>query len=80
MKNNNWKLFSEEFPTNINGEYVYILFGHPYWATYFRGMYKHLPDIRLKERISEYDSVNDKMIQWEHEDPTHWMLSPENPQ
>jgi hypothetical protein len=80
MKNNKWKLFSQELPTNINGEQVYILFGHPNWATYFRGMYTNFPDYSLKERLAQYDSINDTMVEWESQEPTHWMLLPENPQ
>lgn len=74
-----WIKFEDELPTNILGEQVNILFGHPKWSTYIRGMYSHYVDEPLAERISEYKPDIDKFHIWNYETPTHWMLLPENP-
>lgn len=76
---NNWTLFEKELPTTVGGEQVDILFGHPKWATFMRGMYTHFPDQPVKERLSEYKPDIDKFHSWESMMPTHWMKLPENP-
>jgi len=75
-----WIKFSEELPTDKLGGQVDILFGHPKWATFMRGMYTHFPDEPLRERISEYNPENDKFHSWETTMmPTHWYRLPDNP-
>jgi hypothetical protein len=74
-----WIRFSDELPTNIEGGQVDILFGSKGWATYIRGMYTHITDIPLDERLSEYISNIDRFYHWESKMPTHWMMLPEKP-
>lgn len=74
-----WKKFDNELPTNVAGEQVDILFGHPKWATFIRGMYTHFPDETLRERLSEYKPDIDKFWAWESMMPTHWVKLPDNP-
>ena len=75
----NWKKFNDELPTIIEGEQVKILFGHPKWATYIRGLYTHFEGQPLEERISEYESNLDEYWAWESAAPTHWIKLPDNP-
>ena len=79
MKDNKWSRFDKELPTAVPGEQVNILFGHPKWATYMRGMYTHLPDEDLRERLSEYKPDIDKFWTWTSMMPTHFMILPDNP-
>lgn len=74
-----WKRFINELPTLITGDQKEILFGHPKWATYMRGMYTHWPEESLNERLSVYQPDIDKFYSWESMEPTHWILLPENP-
>lgn len=74
-----WIKFEDELPTNVRGEQVNILFGHPKWATYMRGMYTHWEEQTLRERLAEYKPDIDKFWEWDSMMPTHWMKLPENP-
>ena len=74
-----WTKFEDELPTNVRGEQVDILFGHPKWATFMRGMYTHWEEQTLRERLAEYKPDIDKFWEWESMMPTHWMKLPENP-
>lgn len=74
-----WTKFEDELPTNVIGEQVDILFGHPEWATYMRGMYTHWEEQTLRECLSEYKPDIDKFWEWENKMPTHWMKLPKNP-
>jgi len=75
----NWIKFSDELPTEENGEQVQILFGHPKWAIYIRGLYTHFPDEDIKARIWEYIPDKDKYQDWNSMMPTHWIKLPNNP-
>ena len=72
-----WMKFEDRLPTEVVGEQVKILFGHPKWATWFVGFYDHFPEETLKERVWSYEL--DKYIEWVSMTPTHWMYSPANP-
>ncbi len=74
-----WKKFEEELPINIRGKQVNILFGHPKWATFRRGMYTHWEEQTLRERLSEYKPDIDRYCEWESMMPTHWIQLPNNP-
>lgn len=74
-----WIKFEDELPTNVRGEQVHILFGHPKWATYARGMYTHREEKTLRERLSEYKPDIDKFWEWDSMIPTHWIKLPDNP-
>ena len=51
------KLFEDELPTDKIGYQVDILIGDPKWATYYRGMYTHVPDTDLKYRLSRMNKI-----------------------
>lgn len=72
---NRWIEFDERLPTTKVSEQEDILFGNENWATFFKGMYTHDPFSPIEDRLSYWDSVNDKFITWGRKDnlPTHWM-------
>ena len=76
---NEWIKFDDALPTNIGGEQVQILFGHPKWATYIRGMYTHFDEEPLRYRLSQYMQDIDRYCTWESRMPTHWMKLPDRP-
>ncbi len=80
MKNNEWINFKDQMPTEELGGQVQILFGHPKWSTFIRGMYTNFPDKTLGGRLMEYDSINDKYYEWVSKVPTVFMLLPDNPE
>lgn len=75
----NWKKFEDELPSNILGEQIDILFWHPNWSTFMRGMYTHT-DEPIQDRLSEYKPDIDKFWSWQHIFPTHWFKLPETPE
>jgi hypothetical protein len=75
-----WSLFKNGMPTEEYGDQIDILFGHPDWGTYVRGMYTHAPEWPMNERLSEYDRNDDRFYTWNHSLPTHFMILPKNPE
>ena len=74
-----WIKFEKSLPTGIIGKQVPILFGHPKWATYIRGMYTHFEGISLQERLSMYRQDIDRYVEWDSRLPTHYIILPDNP-
>lgn len=74
-----WILFEKKLPTNVKGEQIDILFGHPNWATYFRGMYKYFPSQDFRYCLSVYNQDVDRMYDYYGKLPTHYCILPENP-
>lgn len=75
-----WKLFDDELPTDKVGFQVEILMGDPRWATYYRGMYTHVPDADLKYCLAVCNQEDDcSMYSWGYKLPTHWYPLPEKP-
>lgn len=74
-----WKLFSELSPTEKHLEQVKILFTNPSWATAIHGMYQHNESESLKQRLSYYNFEKDAFIEWDFQEPTHYITIPEKP-
>lgn len=79
----NWIKFEDQLPTEEPYGQVDILFAHPTWATFFRGLYTHVPGWSLRERLSQYDPFKDRFYDWEaggiNGMPIYWMRCPEMP-
>jgi hypothetical protein len=71
-----WIKFSDKLPSNKRLEQVDILFSHPKWATFWKGMYTHYIGFPLKECITYYNPEKDRYCEWEGMKPTHYIKVP----
>ena len=69
-----WIKFEDKLPTEEYLEQVKILFGSPKWAACFQGLYSHLPDTELKDRVWLYNQKIDRYHSWGSAMPTHYAI------
>lgn len=79
---NEWIKFDDSFPTEEFGKQIELIFMHPSWATFRRGLYTHVPEWTLCERLYDYDQQADKFYAWEeaggiNKIPSHYIILPE---